>query len=175
VDRNFQLEDLAEAVNAWCGEHGITPASGQAAEAVTERSIRYYRTIGLLDAPAAGGGAGFGEKHFLQLVAVRILQAQGVPLRRIRELLFGLSMEELREIQTRGAAESRSRPKVNLIPGSEELWRTIPLSHDFILISRTGNPVPPAALRQILSILESPGAGSTGGVKPLERERKTKI
>lgn len=172
MDRIFQLEELAEAVNAWCREHEITPASGQAAEAVTERSIRYYRTIGLLDAPAAGGGAGFGEKHFLQLVAVRILQGQGVPLRRIRELLFGGSMDELREIQTRGAAESRFRPKVHLMPGSEELWRTIPLSDDFILISRTGNPVPPAMLRQIRSILEGSKDGSIGGVEPLERERK---
>ncbi len=81
-------------------------------------------------------------------------------------------MDELREIQTRGAAESRFRPKVHLMPGSEELWRTIPLSDDFILISRTGNPVPPAMLRQIRSILEGSKDGSIGGVEPLERERK---
>jgi DNA-binding transcriptional MerR regulator len=174
VDRIYQLEELAEAVNAWCREHDITPASGQAAVAVTERSIRYYRTIGLLDAPAAGGGAGFDEKHFLQLVAVRILQGQGVPLRRIRELLFGRSIEELREIQTRGAAESKSRPKVHLMPGSEELWRTIPLNDDFILISRTGNRIPPATLTQIRSVLEGPEDGSIGGAQPLEKERKTR-
>ncbi len=170
----LQLDELAGAVNEWCREHGIAPASGQAAEAVTERSIRYYRTIGLLDAPAAGGGGGFGEKHFLQLIALRILQAQGAPLRRIRELLFGRSIGELREIQRRGAAEARERPRVRLLPGDEEVWRTIPLSGDFLLISRTGNPIPPARLAQIRAILEAPENGNIGGARLSERKEPRK-
>lgn len=156
MEENFQIEELADAVNGWCQEHEITPASGQAGEAVTERSIRYYRTIGILDAPVSGGGGGFGEKHFLQLVAARILQSQGVPLRRIREMLFGRSLEELRRIQSRGAAEARNHPKVRFTAASDELWRTIPLNADFLLISRTGHRVSPGKLTQILSILETP-------------------
>ena len=37
----------------------------------------------------SGGGQGYSEKHRLQVIAVRLLQSQGVPLRRIRELLLG--------------------------------------------------------------------------------------
>ena len=170
MEENFQIEELADAVNTWCQHHEITPASGQAGEAVTERSIRYYRTIGLLDAPTSGGGAGFGEKHFLQLVAARILQSQGVPLRRIRELIFGRSLEELREIQSRGAAEARSRPRLHFTPASDELWRTIPLSPDFLLISRTGHRVSPSKLAKILSILEAPEHERADGDKPKARK-----
>ena len=52
---SFSLGELSARINAWCGEHAIAPASGQAGEAVSERSIRYYRTLGLIDAPAGGG------------------------------------------------------------------------------------------------------------------------
>src|SRR5450755_629473 len=126
MDQQYSIEELAKAVNDWCEEHGIVPASGQAGESVSERSIRYYRTAGLLDAPESGGGAGFSEKHFLQLVAIRILQSQGVPLSRIRELLFGRSIRELRTIQSRGLAEAQERPHLRLHPGADELWRATP-------------------------------------------------
>ena len=61
MDREFSIQELADVVNGWCAGHDIEPASGQAGKAVTERNIRYYRTIGLLDAPADGGGHGFGK------------------------------------------------------------------------------------------------------------------
>ena len=43
--------DLAQTVNAWCDQHGVAPASGQAGQRITERNIRYYRSLGLLDPP----------------------------------------------------------------------------------------------------------------------------
>ena len=43
------LRKLAEAVNEWCSEKGFVPVSGQAAENLSERSLRYYRTLGILD------------------------------------------------------------------------------------------------------------------------------
>ena len=76
----FTVAQLAEAVNDWCDEHKVAPASGQAGQRMTERNVRYYRTLGLIDPPLVGGGMGYGEKHFLQLIAVRLLQAQGLPL-----------------------------------------------------------------------------------------------
>ena len=134
----YSLRDLAERVNAWCEKHGIEPAVGQAGEAVTERNVRYYRMVGLLDAPSSGL-AGYGEKHFLQVVGVRLLQSQGLPLRRIRELLFGRSIAELRELQRRALAESRRAPNWrNAVPRADELWRMIPLSDDFMIVSRRG-------------------------------------
>ena len=66
----YSVEQLADLVHAWCEEHGVTPASGQTGERMTERNVRYYRTLALLDPPLAGGGQGYGEKHRLQLETV---------------------------------------------------------------------------------------------------------
>src|SRR5580698_7530423 len=134
----FSISELADRVNAWCSEHGIEPANGQSGELVSERNIRFYRTTGLVDAPESGG-AGYGERHFLQLAAVRLLQAQGLPLRRIRELLFGRPTAELREIQRQGLAEAKSLSVTrSLTPGAEELWRMIPINDEFLIVSRRG-------------------------------------
>ena len=148
----FSLRELAERVNAWCQEHGIEPAVGQAGETVTERNARYYRTVGLLDAPVSGLD-GYGEKHFLQLTGVRLLQAQGLPLRRIRELLFGRSVAELRELQRRALAESRRAPDWRTTAArADELWRMIPLSDDFMIVSRRGRELSP---RQRAAVVEA--------------------
>ncbi|HWB58315.1 MAG TPA: MerR family transcriptional regulator [Chthoniobacteraceae bacterium] len=160
MNESYSISDLAAAVNQWCAGHGITPASGQAGEEVTERNIRYYRTIGLLDAPERGGD-GFTEKHRLQLVAIRILQSQGLPLRRIRELLFGRSIPELREVQKRGLAESKRTqpafhfPTATSTGAGDELWRMIPLDADFMLVSRTGATLSAGQRLAILSILNA--------------------
>jgi len=153
---NFTLKQLTDAANAWCEINHVIPANGQAAEEITERSIRYYRTLGLVDGPGAESGFEYGEKHLLQISCLRLLQAQGVALRRIRELLFGRSAEQLAEIQQRGLAEARSkRPSHSLMPDGAELWRMIPLDGDFLLVSRTGRPVSPAQREALLRILES--------------------
>ena len=104
MTESFSIQTLSEQVNEWCEEHGVSPVSGQAGDNVSERSIRYYRTLGLLDAPEGGG---YGEKHLLQIIAIRLLQAQGLPLRRIRELLYGRSLEELREVRRQGLNEAQ--------------------------------------------------------------------
>jgi DNA-binding transcriptional MerR regulator len=151
----YTVSELAEQVNGWCEEHGISPANGQAGEVVTERNIRFYRTTGLLDAPE-GGGHGFGEKHLLQLIAIRLLQAQGLPLRRIRELLYGRSLADLRQIQRRGLAERRrSSPGLVALspPGGEEVWRVIPLDDDFSLISRRGSTLSAAQRAAIIAAI----------------------
>ena len=77
-----------DAVNAWCGGARLVPANGQVGEVLTERNVRFYRTVGILDAPLTTSGGGYSEKHLLQLMALRLLQAQGLPLLRLRELLF---------------------------------------------------------------------------------------
>src|SRR3954464_13335721 len=95
-EESFTLRSLTTAVNAWCEDHSVAPLNAQAADELNERSIRYYRTLGLVDPPRAGGaGAGYGEIHFLQLIAIRLLQAQGQPLRKIQELLYGRTLGDL--------------------------------------------------------------------------------
>jgi DNA-binding transcriptional MerR regulator len=153
---NQSLTELAASVNAWCEEHRVVPVSGQAAERISERNIRFYRTVGLVDAPESGGGRGYGEKHRLQVIAVRILQARGMPLRNIRELLQGRSIEDLRRVEKQGLEELRrmtTEPKAlpNCLPESGENWSVAPLGPDFLLIAPSGRPIP-AALREHLQL-----------------------
>jgi DNA-binding transcriptional MerR regulator len=154
MPESFSLEELSARINTWCDEQGVAPASGQAGEAVSERNIRYYRTLGLIDAPEGGA---YGEKHLLQLTAVRLLQAQGLPLRRIRELLYGRSLAELREIRRRGLEEAqRATMAVRVaLPAQDELWRVIPLDEDFLLISRRGTPLTPHQREAVLLALQA--------------------
>lgn len=95
---SLSLEQLATKITDWCAQYGVVPANGQVAAETTVRTLRYYRTLGLLDAGADGGGSGYGEHHFRQAAAVRVLQAQGLPLSRIQSLLFARSDEELEAI-----------------------------------------------------------------------------
>ena len=153
MEKLWSADELAHEVNAWCDEHGVEPANGQAGEQMTERNIRYYRTLGLLDPPLLGGGQGFGEKHRLQLVALRLLQAQGLPLNRIRELLFGRTLEELKHIETRGLAEVRAVPTVTFRPQFTESWAVTSLDDDFLLISRRGRGVSSELRERLLAVL----------------------
>jgi DNA-binding transcriptional MerR regulator len=153
-EKLLTLTELAAAVNRWCADHGVVPANGQAADELSERNIRFYRTAGLVDAPLAGGGQGYGEKHELQLTGIRLLQAEGLPLRRIRELLFGRTVDELREIRSRGAADWRQRLAARAAaPGPAALWAAHELDSEFLLISRRGRELPPALLSEIKRLL----------------------
>jgi DNA-binding transcriptional MerR regulator len=152
-------ERLAALVNQWCKDHQVFPANGQAGEQINVRNIRYYRTLGLLDPPQTGGGQGFGDKHRLQLVAIRLLQAQGLPLSRIQQLLFGRSLEELKQIEERGLAEMEETPVSAFRPGGDESWSMMPLNNEFMLVSRRGRAVGADVRQKLLAVLEGQAIG----------------
>ena len=145
------LNKLADAVNDWCTERGFTPVSGQAAENLSQRSLRYYRTLGLLDGPQAGEGT-YGERHFLQLASIRALQSRGMPLRRIQELLYGRDNTNLRELLTRARREHK--PVATMPPFSAETWNVVPLEGSFALIGRDGARPTAAQVAAINRILQ---------------------
>ena len=152
----YTIEQLAEAVNEWCDKHEIAPASGQAGERMTERNVRYYRALGLLDAPLSGGGAGYGEKHLFQLIGIRLLQAQGLPLNRIRDLLFGRTLDELHEVEKRGRAELKKTAMAPFRPTLGESWTMTPLDDEFLLISRQGRGISEELRARLLAVLHPP-------------------
>ena len=156
----YSLGELATAVQDWCEEHRVLPANGQAAEAVTERTIRYYRTLGLLDAPAGSYVKTFTEKHRLQLLAIRIYQARGVPLRRIRELLYGQSEEALRVLVRAGGRKRMSGwPEPEAPSGTggtgsgPERWQMVPLAEEFLLVSRHERPLRAEFLARLNAVI----------------------
>jgi DNA-binding transcriptional MerR regulator len=64
------------------------------------RAIRWYTTIGLVDRPASTRGrtALYGERHLLQLVAIKRLQAAGRSLAQIQAELAGATEGALRSL-----------------------------------------------------------------------------
>jgi DNA-binding transcriptional MerR regulator len=145
------LQKLADAVNDWCSERGFSPASRQAAENLSQRSLRYYRTLGLLDGPKAGEGT-YSERHFLQLASIRALQSRGMPLRRIQELLYGRDNSNLRELLDRARREHK--PVATMPPFSAETWNVVPLEGSFALMGRDGARPTAAQVAAINRILQ---------------------
>jgi DNA-binding transcriptional MerR regulator len=162
MDARFSLEDLAEKANAWCEQRGLAPANGQSARALSERTLRYYRTLGLLDGAERGGGDGYGEKHFYQLVAIRLLQAQGLPLGRVQTLLYGRDIDELRSIAD--AAPAALPDPFLPRPSDARTPKPCPsyaLGGGFVLVSGEGRAVPREVLCAIAELLSGEGAADS--------------
>jgi len=76
-----------------------------------ERTIRYYLAEGLIQ-PAderQGTASVFGYLHLLQLVAVKKLQAEHLPIRKIRELVQGKAEQELESLIGIGTQTTQRR------------------------------------------------------------------
>jgi len=158
VSSEFTLEELAAAVQEWCEGHRIVPANGQAAEEITERNIRYYRTLGLLDPPLGNYTKRFSPKHRLQLIAIRLYQAQGLPLRRIRDELYGKSLEDLAALEKQGAEVGRRAVSLEApFPpmALAESWSVVPLAEGFLLVSREHRQLPGPIVDKINQLLMS--------------------
>jgi DNA-binding transcriptional MerR regulator len=158
VSREFTLEELAGAVQDWCTEHHVFPANGQAAEEITERNIRYYRTLGLLDPPIGNYTKTFTDKHRLQLIAIRLFQAQGLPLRKIRDELYGKSLEDLISLEKQVGKQGKMASSLAVplqLPVASESWSVIPLADEFLLMSRQNQQLPRGVIEKINELLRS--------------------
>ena len=158
MTKEFSLEELARAVQDWCAEHKVFPANGQAAEEITERNIRYYRTLGLLDPPIGNYAKTFSDKHKLQLIAIRLYQAQGLPLRKIRDELYGQSLEDLVVLEKQGSKRGKKALSFAMPfapPAASESWSVVPLTDEFLLVSRQNRHLPRSVIEKITLLLRS--------------------
>jgi DNA-binding transcriptional MerR regulator len=66
-------------------------------ELPSERTIRFYTANGLVDKPVASEGAKahYGYRHLLQVLAIKYLQSQYLPLVKIRSLVDNISNRDL--------------------------------------------------------------------------------
>lgn len=94
------MAELARLAARALDEGGVRVASGRVTEVPDARLIRWYTTIGLLDRPTIGPGrvARYGPRHLLQVVAVKRLQAQGLPLAQIQQRLAGATETQLHAV-----------------------------------------------------------------------------
>jgi len=78
----------------------VRSPNGRVTDRPDERTIRYYATIGLLDRASGNRGRTslYGERHLLQLVAIKRRQAQGRTLAEIQTELVGATDRTLRGI-----------------------------------------------------------------------------
>ena len=99
-DELYTLEQLSERVADLLAEDYNGQQSGRVRELPNGRTIRWYTTIGLVDRPLATRGrvALYGERHALQLAAIKKLQAQGLTLAEVQERLLGATSARLAEL-----------------------------------------------------------------------------
>ena len=96
----WTLDELAERVDAALAVDYPGQPSGRVRAIPDRRAIRWYTTIGLIDRPIAHRGrtALYGPRHLLQLVAVKRLQAKGMPLVAIQQELAGATDTQLARV-----------------------------------------------------------------------------
>src|SRR5262245_5360556 len=100
----------------------------------------------------------FSDKHRLQLIAIRLFQAQGLPLRKIRDELYGKSLEDLAEFAQQASThgvKGQSLPVPFAPPSASESWTVVPLINEFLLVSRQNQPLPRAVIDSINQILRA--------------------
>ena len=81
-------------------ESGLAQERGTVTEVPDERTVRYYLTEGLVS-PAEdkqGTASVFGYRHLLQLLVVKKLQSEHLPIRKIRDLVDGRTERELERL-----------------------------------------------------------------------------
>jgi DNA-binding transcriptional MerR regulator len=118
--RLWTIDELGERVAAVLATgYGGVP-SGRVRDVPDMRTIRYYTTLGLLDRPAEmrGRTALYGQRHLLQLVAIKRLQSRGLSLAAVQQRVVGLSNAALRRL-----AEAAS-PREQKSSRAESFWRT---------------------------------------------------
>ena len=93
-----------------------------------ERTIRYYISEGLIQAPEEKQGTAsvFSYVNLLQIVAVKKLQAEHLPIRKIRELVSGKSEQQLEVLLGIGGDSGRKGTEAKRY--LESLLTSAPLS-----------------------------------------------
>ena len=107
----MMLDELSDRVAHELRERGLlgAAADGRVSAAPDARTVRYYTTLGLLDRPRIEGRqARYAERHLLQLLAIKALQAFDLPLAEIQQRLYGRSDAELKALIESLAAEART-------------------------------------------------------------------
>ena len=95
--RYVGLPEFVRVSEQILAEMGLEQERGTVTSVPDERTIRYYMAEGLIQTPGERQGTAsvFGYLNLLQLLTVKKLQAEHLPIRKIRELVAGKSEPEL--------------------------------------------------------------------------------
>jgi DNA-binding transcriptional MerR regulator len=161
--------ELASAATAILAESAPVQERGTVSEYPDERTIRYYLSEGLLTPSDEKHGTAsvFGYLQLLQLLVVKRLQAEHLPIRKIRELVEGRKAEDLERL-LRGRDEgSNTRAEAlnyldSLLTGPRPLASASPMSPQ-------QHPLPPPALRTRAMPAQMAGSIGSSSLDPQAR------
>lgn len=103
------LPEFAQTAERILAQLDLEQARGTVTNVPDERTIRYYLSEGLIQSPEEKQGTAsvFAYLNLLQLIAVKKLQAEHLPIRKIRELVADKSEQELETLLGFGGAGSK--------------------------------------------------------------------
>lgn len=117
----MELNELAERAATRLEELGLLEAAidGRVAPVADPRTVRYHGSLGLVDRPLGyeRHRARYGERHVLQLVAIKARQRHHVPLAEVQSRLYARTDVELGALiqslaRPRGRPSSQGGPRV---------------------------------------------------------------
>ena len=111
------LPEFARVSEQILAEMNLEQLRGTVTSVPDERTIRYYMAEGLVQTPEEKQGTAsvFGYVNLLQLLTVKKLQAEHLPIRKIRELVAGKSEQELETmLGVRGGSAGKTEAKLYL-------------------------------------------------------------
>jgi DNA-binding transcriptional MerR regulator len=127
VTPDLSLDDVVAAVERVLQDAGVDDRKpdGRVSAVPDARTVRYYTTLGLVDRPRiVDREARYGQRHVLQLAAIKRMQAEGARLADVQRSLYGRSDAELQALLATATAprrESRAQPvqwrEVEVMPG----------------------------------------------------------
>jgi DNA-binding transcriptional MerR regulator len=165
ADNLWSLDELTAQVALALAVDYAGQSSGRVREVPDVRTIRYYTTLGLLDRPAAmrGRTALYNRRHLLQLVAIKRLQARGLPLAEIQQRLFGLTDAALRQLaqlpaSLDSAPRSRRQSSEEAAGQDRQAFWAEPPSEPAAEGESLSSAPAESALRQILGVPLTDGA-----------------
>jgi DNA-binding transcriptional MerR regulator len=123
------IGELAATAAAAVAAADVRGANRRITDLPDQRTIRWYSTIGLLDRPSGSRGrtALYGERHVLQLVAIKRRQAAGRTLAEIQAELVGATDRTLRRIADLPRnPDAPAAPKRSGASSTRQFWRERP-------------------------------------------------
>lgn len=141
----WNARGLAAHVTALVDAAGVRPTNASARAAPSARSIRFYVANGLLERPeGTGTAATYNYRHFLQLLAIKIRQREGVTLDAIKAEMKDVTGDSLeRRVATSLAnalgatVETRRQAADDETPAN---WRRVPVADGVELHVRDDSP-----------------------------------
>lgn len=141
----WNARGLAAHVTALVDAAGVRPTNASARAAPSARSIRFYVANGLLERPeGAGTAATYNYRHFLQLLAIKIRQREGVTLDVIKREMKEVTGDALeRRVASSLAAALGATIETRRQATDEDVtasWRRVPVADGVELHVRDDSP-----------------------------------